>query len=109
MVDDSRVAQTTHLPDRRGQIDLFERTIRNRDRGLLVEAGDILPGLPVRGVGDSGPGLAGGAAPVSHAETAWAFLSYPLASLVDALLPYRDFTQGCAVHRQPGGTASRSS
>lgn len=38
-----------------------------------------------------------------HGEPAGAFLSYPLASLVAALLPYRDFPQGYAVHRQPEG------
>lgn len=38
-----------------------------------------------------------------HGEPAGAFLSYPLASLVAALLPYRDFPQGYAVLRQPEG------
>lgn len=38
-----------------------------------------------------------------HGEPAGAFLSYPLASLVAALLPYRDFHQGYAVLRQPEG------
>jgi hypothetical protein len=38
-----------------------------------------------------------------HGEPAGAFLSYPLASLVAALLPYREFPQGYAVHRQPEG------
>ena len=38
-----------------------------------------------------------------HGEPAGCFLSYPLASLVAALLPYRDFHQGYAVLRHPEG------
>lgn len=50
-------------PDRRGEVDLLQRPVRDRDRGLLFGAAGVLAGLPVAGVGDAGPELAGGTVP----------------------------------------------